>query len=118
LVYKDSITRIFDRAPGDISMSASQTMIPTPSAARYLAQLCNHWKHKFAVEQSPDTGMIPFAEDRSCTLQATPDGLSLRVEAPDTEALAPLEGVVIDHLKRFAFREELGDVRWTPVVNA
>ena len=28
-------------------------------------------------------------------------------------AIDGLEGVVIEHLKRFAFREDFGDVQWT-----
>ena len=38
--------------------------------------------------------------------------LALRIEAADDATLERTQGVVIDHLKRFAFREELGDVRW------
>ena len=33
--------------------------------------------------------------------------LSIRVSAGDDEALERLEAVVADHIKRFAFREEL-----------
>jgi hypothetical protein len=93
-------------------MAASQTTVVTDSGSRYLQQLCNHWKHKFAVENTAEKGFIPFAEDRSCTLEAMPEGLSIRIETPDPESLVRLQGVVIDHLKRFAFRENLDDVRW------
>jgi hypothetical protein len=30
------------------------------------------------------------------------------------EALERLQRVVVDHVKRFAFREDLGEVSWTP----
>ena len=99
-------------------MPVSQATIPTASASRYLQQLCNHWKHKFALENTEVAGHIPFGDGRTCTLAATAEGLSLRVAAPDAEALAHLEGVVVDHLKRFAFREDFGAVQWVPVVNA
>jgi hypothetical protein len=95
-------------------MPASRATIPTASGSRYLQQLCNHWKHKFAVENTPEKGVIPFSEDRTCTLSATPENLSIQVEAPDQETLLRLQGVVIDHLKRFAFRENLEEVRWEP----
>ena len=93
-------------------MPASQTSIQTASASRYLQQLCKHWSHKFAVEFTPERGAIPFDETRRCTLDASPDRLALRIEAADDATLERTQGVVIEHLKRFAFREELGDVTW------
>ena len=38
--------------------------------------------------------------------------LALRLEAADAAPLERMQGVVIDHLKRFAFREDLGEVQW------
>jgi hypothetical protein len=93
-------------------MPASETRVPTASASRYLQQLCKHWSHKFAVEFTPEQGRIPFAEDRVCTLAAGPDHLDLRIEAVDEATLARMEAVVIDHLKRFAFREDLDAIAW------
>jgi hypothetical protein len=93
-------------------MPASETRVPTASASRYLQQLCKHWSHKFAVEFTPEQGRIPFAEDRVCTLAAAPDHLDLRIEAVDEATLDRMEGVMVDHLKRFAFREDLGAIAW------
>lgn len=93
-------------------MPASQAIIPTAAAGRYLQQLCKHWSHKFAVEFSPEHGVIPFDATRLCTLDASPERLALRIEAADDATLERTERVVIDHLKRFAFREELGEVKW------
>jgi uncharacterized protein len=93
-------------------MPASQAAIPTASASRYLQQLCKHWSHKFAVEFTPQHGTIPFDATRLCTLDAAPDVLTLRIEAADDATLERTQGVVIDHLKRFAFRDELGEVTW------
>ena len=93
-------------------MPASQATIATASGSRYLQQLCKHWSHKFAVEFTPEQGMIPFDDTRVCKLQASPEQLSLRVEAADDATLERMQGVVIDHLKRFAFREDLGAVQW------
>ena len=39
--------------------------------------------------------------------------LKMQAEAPDAEALERLQRVVVEHIKRFAFREDLGDVEWT-----
>jgi hypothetical protein len=97
-------------------MPASQTTIPTQSASRYLQQLCKHWSHKFAVEFTPERGTIPFDDTRRCKLEASAETLALRVEAADDATLERTQGVVIDHLKRFAFREELDEVRWERVV--
>lgn len=93
-------------------MPASHTAIPTASASRYLQQLCKHWSHKFAVEFTPQQGTIPFDASRVCTLDAAPNVLKLRIEAADDATLERTQGVVIDHLKRFAFREDLGEVTW------
>jgi uncharacterized protein len=94
-------------------MPASQAAIATASASRYLQQLCKHWSHKFAVEFTPRHGTIPFDATRTCTLDASADTLALRIEAADDATLERMQGVVIEHLKRFAFREDLGDVQWT-----
>ena len=68
-------------------MPSSQARVPTASASRYLQQVCKHWSHKFAVEFTSEKGHIPFNDGRICNLEATPDVLTLRAEAPDAEAL-------------------------------
>jgi len=94
-------------------MPASHATVPTAAASRYLQQLCKHWSHKFAVEFTLAHGTIPFDATRRCTLDASPAELLLHVEAADDATLERMQGVVIDHLKRFAFREDLGEVTWT-----
>lgn len=96
-------------------MPASQAKIATASGSRYLQQLCKHWSHKFSVDFTPEHGRIPFDETRLCLLEASPERLDLRVEAGDEEALARTQQTVINHLKRFAFREDFGEVEWTRV---
>lgn len=93
-------------------MHVSEARVPTPSASRYLQQICKHWSHKFAVEFTPHNGRIPFAPDRSCDFAATDDALTMRIQAGDEATLERTQNVVIDHLKRFAFREDLGEIRW------
>ena len=99
-------------ATRESDMPATQAIIPTASASRYLQQLCKHWSHKFAVEFTPEHGTIPFDATRVCTLDASPERLALRIDAQDDATLERMQGVVIEHLKRFAFREEFGDVKW------
>jgi uncharacterized protein len=93
-------------------MPTSHAIIPTAAASRYLQQLCKHWSHKFAVEFMPEHGTIPFDETRRCTLDASTEQLALRIEAADDATLERTQGVVFDHLKRFAFREALDEVKW------
>jgi uncharacterized protein len=99
--------------PGE-PMPTSQARVPTPSASRYLQQVCKHWSHKFAVEFTPEKGHIPFADGRVCDLEASPDALTMRAQAPDPESLERLQRVVVEHVKRFAFREDLGEIQWAP----
>jgi len=96
-------------------MAATTTRIATTNGRRYMIQLCKHWAHKFAVTQEGDQGVVPFAEDCRCLLAADDTGLGITIEADDAGTLPRLQEVVIDHLKRFAFREELGEAVWAPV---
>jgi hypothetical protein len=67
-------------------MHLSEVQIPTASASRYLQQIRRHWSHKFPVEFTLKSGFVPFSENRRCGTE---------------------------HLKRFAFRDDRDDVRWT-----
>ena len=99
-------------------MPASETRIVTASASKYLQQLCKHWSHKFPVEFTPEKGMIPFADGRVCRLEATADILTIRTEVPSEDLLERFQTVIIEHLKRFAFRENLDGVTWTRLQDA
>ena len=79
----------------------------TQSGSRYLQQLCKHWGHKFKVDFDPAHGRIEFDPDTVCVLDADAEGLSIRLDAADSARAERMTGVVADHLKRFAFREEL-----------
>lgn len=93
-------------------MHVSEAHVPTASASRYLQQICKHWSHKFPVEFTPETGRVPFSNDRRCEFSANADALTMRIEAADEATLERTQHVVVEHLKRFAFREDLGDIRW------
>jgi hypothetical protein len=85
---------------------ASTTTIATPHAAKYLAQLCKHFDHKCPVTVSGDTGQITFTIGR-CDLKSEAEVLTISVTATEPAELEPLKDVVIRHLVRFAFSEEL-----------
>jgi uncharacterized protein len=95
-------------------MTISETAIRTEFASRYLTQLCKHWSHKFEVTFTPEHGVIPFNSGSVCTLDASQDALHLKLQTGDADKQMRMQGVVIDHLKRFAHREDLGAPVWTP----
>lgn len=91
-------------------MATSKTDIATAHASRYLQQLCKHFAHKLAVAFDPDQGRISFSIG-DCDLAADAQVLRITVTAPDAAQLTQLKDVVIRHLERFAFREDL-TVAW------
>ena len=88
----------------------STTAIPTEQASRYLQQLCKHFAHKRPVEFDATSGQISFAIGE-CRLAADATALRISLGAGDPQQIAELQDVVIRHLVRFAFREELS-VEW------
>lgn len=90
----------------------STAFAATPNASRYLQQLCKHWSHKLDVEFDPNAGRIVFTGGDVLTLAAAADGLRLELETPPESDAARMRQVVDDHLKRFAFREEL-EIAWS-----
>jgi uncharacterized protein len=93
-------------------MPVSRAHVPTTSAARYMVQLCKHWSHKLNVAYDDRTGRIEFDTERRGVLHALPDGLEMEVEAANDEQLARTQNTLVTHLKRFAFREDIGEVQW------
>lgn len=87
-------------------MTASRADVATEHASRYLQQLCKHWAHKFPVEFDPTHGEIELSLGRT-VMDADAGALHIAVKAPDAASLERLESVVADHIRRFAFREEL-----------
>ncbi|MDX8464825.1 DUF2218 domain-containing protein [Mesorhizobium sp. VK23B] len=93
-------------------MPTSRADVATEHASRYLQQLCKHWAHKFPVEFDPHHGAIQLSLGRT-VMHADDKALHIAVAADDTASLERLETVVADHIKRFAFREEL-TFDWQP----
>jgi len=87
-------------------MMNSQADIATPRASRYLQQLCKHFAHKLPVEFDTAQGSIHF-DIGDCKLGADDETLRLDLTSPDGPQLARLKEVVVRHLERFAFREEM-----------
>ena len=90
--------------------TASKTAILTEHASRYLQQLCKHFAHKRPVTFDEQAGEISFSVG-DCRLKADGSALYIDLTAPGTEDMEQLKDIVIRHLVRFAFREELA-VDW------
>ncbi len=88
-------------------MARSEADVATPHASKYIQQLCKHWSHKFTVDYDTGHGRIDLGEGRVCSMRAFPERLAVSADAGDADALPRLEQVIADHIKRFAFREEL-----------
>ncbi|TWB51568.1 hypothetical protein FBZ98_10547 [Rhizobium sp. ERR 922] len=96
-------------------MAKSVSHVRTDHASRYLQQLCKHWSHRFSVEFDAAVGKVPFSAETFLDLAAEPGTLVMTLTVEKPEDHERMQNVVADHLKRFAFREEL-DVSWTAPV--
>lgn len=92
-------------------MSAVATArVPTEKASRYLQQLCKHFAHKLPVTFDEHAGSISFSIGE-CALAADADTLTITATAPVEGDMDQLKDVIVRHLVRFAFREDL-QVEW------
>ena len=89
-------------------MATLRADVSTEHASRYLQQLCKHWSHRFDVTFDATQGTVKL-NGAVCRFQSEPERLVMTLEGD--QDLERMSGVVTDHLKRFAFREELA-VRW------
>jgi hypothetical protein len=96
----------------ETALARSTASIATEHASRYLQQLCKHFAHKRPVTFTPEQGQITLGAGE-CRLAAEDGALKLALEAADEAQLAQLQDVVVRHLVRFAFREDL-KVAWKP----
>lgn len=100
----------------ETSSVETHASVATGSASRYLQQLCKHWSHKFAVAFDATAGSVPFGNGGELRMTATADALLVSVTAPDAETAVRLQGVVAEHLDRFAFREAPLGFDWSAPV--
>lgn len=80
--------------------------VPTKNASRYMQQLSKHWGHKAEAVFDTANSRIDFGDETVVTMQAAEETLHIDV-ACAAERLERFTQVVEDHIKRFAFREEL-----------
>jgi len=91
-------------------MSQSRADVVTPQAGKYLVQLCKHFAHKLPVSLDGRAGRIGFPAGE-VDLRAEEGALTIALAARGPAELETLKDVVVRHLVRFAFREELA-VAW------
>jgi hypothetical protein len=96
----------------EVPMPESVAHVETAHASRYLQQLCKHWSHKFPVEFDQQRGTVPFNADSVVEFAADEAGLHMTLRVADAQSLERMQTVVADHLKRFAFREDLA-IAWS-----
>ncbi|AUH32566.1 DUF2218 domain-containing protein [Paracoccus tegillarcae] len=83
----------------------------TENSSKYLIQLCKHFAHKIPATVEGDKGQINF-DIGTAALTAHDTALTATLVAGNAEALARLQHIVDDHLKRFAFREDFAGMTW------
>ncbi len=90
----------------------SHATVATDRAERYMKQLASHLGTRLSVQRLDDAHLtISMDETTSSTLEATPSGIEMRVEALSGEDMARLQDVLARHLLRFIGGDQA--VVWT-----
>lgn len=87
-------------------MEKSTSIIKTQVASSYIGKLCRHFAHKIETEYTDTTGKAIFPGG-ICMMHAEPNQLTFRIETHDSEGLEKIKGVLIRHLVKFAYKENL-----------
>lgn len=86
-------------------MPNATTTVPTGNASKYMQQLCKHFAHKVSVEYDDARAVVDFPFG-NCRMWADERELRIECEAESDEGLRRAQGVIVDHLARFAWREK------------
>lgn len=87
-------------------MKQSTTTIATPAASQYIGKLCRHFRHKIETEYTVNTGLATFPFG-TCNMTATATHLTFDITAGDMESVEKIKGVLVRHLVKFAYKEQL-----------
>jgi len=88
----------------------AEARVVTEHASKYLQQLCKHFQHKLPASFDAAAGAISF-QLGEVKLAADAQALSFALQSPSDDDLEKLKDVVVRHLLRFSFREEL-EITW------
>ncbi|MCI5076641.1 DUF2218 domain-containing protein [Oricola sp.] len=93
-------------------MQKATARFETAHGRKYLAQLCKHFGHKTEVEYSEDEGRCALSTGPA-EMHADDGGITFDVHAEDAAGLERAKGIIVSHLVRFAFRENLEELAWS-----
>lgn len=87
-------------------MYQSFAQISTAEGFSYIRKLCRHFAHKIPVSYTETEGKaeLPGAV---CMMHAGPDKLEFTINGDNKEEVLKGEDIIVRHLVKFAFREEL-----------
>lgn len=97
------------------------SVVPTPSARKYMQQLCKHWSHNLDVNFDETNARVAFPAtirgsnwkgDGALTMTAEDNQLICEINASEPAQLDGLKNVVESHLNRFGFREAPLGFNW------
>jgi hypothetical protein len=114
-------------------MPIAEAHVRAGRPSRYLVQLCRHADHMGRMRHRPPSGAtggrqppvvrhVDFSENRGvidfakgkCTLQASADTLTIRVEAADEDSLRRLQDGIAGRLERIGRRDQLAVIWQRP----
>ncbi|WP_274631151.1 DUF2218 domain-containing protein [Arvimicrobium flavum] len=98
-------------------MIETKANVATASGVKYVQQLCKHFGHKIPTTFADGHGECQFDVGRA-VMDADDKGMTIRVSAADAPGNQRLQHVIESHLERFAFRENLLPLIWTPLDNS
>ena len=91
-------------------MAESHAIFKTDRASRYLQQLCKHFAHKVKSEFDATTGRVEFPPGL-CHMTADGESLAFYCQSGKAQGLLVMQGIIDNHLKRFAWCEEF-ELAW------
>lgn len=97
-------------------MIETQTHVTTANGVKYVQQLCKHFGHKIPTTFADGRGECTF-DVGSALMDADESGMNIKVSAADDDGSQRIQHVIESHLERFAFRETLLPLTWSPVGN-
>ncbi|NYZ63396.1 DUF2218 domain-containing protein [Luteimonas deserti] len=90
-------------------MPSTTTTTRSNDAPRLLRTLCNHWRHKFEIRRDDDThAFIPFVDaGQGADFRVHGETLRIVLALDDAGSMTRYQGVIENHLQRFARDETL-----------
>lgn len=87
-------------------MFENSATVATEKASKYLVQLCKHFAHKVDVDYNETDGTVQFPPG-ICTMKADDGVLSMHCRSDSLRGVLMMQGILDNHLERFAWREKL-----------